>query len=89
MQARTVAWAQSHGLEHLPPAAEASPTVSCIQAGKLDAATFVVGLLERGFEISNGYGPLKGKTFRIGHMGDHTEEGLERLLGAADAVLRT
>ena len=50
-------------------------------------AALVAGLKEKDFEISNGYGPLKGQTFRIGHMGDHDEEGLARLLSAADEVL--
>ena len=27
---------------------------------------------KRGAQISDGYGPFKGKTFRIGHMGDLT-----------------
>ena len=30
---------------------------------------------------------LKESTFRIGHMGDHTEAGLEELLAALDSVL--
>ena len=47
----------------------------------------VASLKERGNEISNGYGDLKGKTFRIGHMRDHTEAGLEELLGVMDEVL--
>lgn len=87
LRARTAEWARGHGLEPYPRAEFASPTVSCIAAGDLDVAQFVKGLAERGFEISNGYGDLKGKTFRIGHMGDHTEEGLEELLRAADEVL--
>jgi aspartate aminotransferase-like enzyme len=87
MQARTVAWAATRGLALLPPAAEASPTVSCIRAGALDIAALTAGLLERGLAISNGYGPLKGQTFRIGHMGDHTEDGLAELLAAADEIL--
>ena len=44
------------------------------------AASAIKGLKERGLEISNGYGDLKGRTFRIGHMGDHTEAELEQLL---------
>jgi aspartate aminotransferase-like enzyme len=87
MRQRTQAWAASHGLELFPAEGFRSPTVSCISAGSLDVGAFVKGLAERGFEISNGYGDLKGKTFRIGHMGDHTEAGLEELLAAADAVL--
>jgi len=63
------------------------PLVSCIAAGSIEVAALVKGLAARGFAISNGYGDLKGKTFRIGHMGDHTEADLEELLAAADAVL--
>ena len=87
MQARTLAWAAGHGLAPFPPRELSSETVSCIAAGGLDVGLFVSGLKERGEEIGNGYGTLKGQTFRIGHMGDHTEEGLERLLAAADEVL--
>ena len=87
MQARTVQWAESHELQLFPAPDLASPTISCIRSGSIDTPTFVAGLKERGFEIGNGYGPLKNETFRIGHMGDHTESGLERLLAAADEVL--
>ena len=90
MRARTHAWARGHQAEPFPtPVEHASPTVSCIAAGPIDVAALTSGLKERGYEISNGYGDLKGKTFRIGHMGDHTEDGLEELLAAADAVLET
>lgn len=87
MRDRTLAWASDHGLEPFPAEGFRSPTVSCISSGDLDTAAFVAGLAERGFRISNGYGDLKGRTFRIGHMGDHDERGLERLLAAADEVL--
>ena len=87
MQARTVQWASQHGSELLPSPEHASPTVSCLKKGDIDVAKLVAGLKERGFEISNGYGDLKGETYRIGHMGDHTEAGLEELLQAADEVL--
>ena len=32
--------------------------------------------------MGNGYGKLKGETFRIGHMGDHQPAGLQLLLDA-------
>ena len=89
MRARTAAWAERHGLAPLPSPEHASPTVSCIRSESIDTAAFVAGLKERGFEISNGYGDLKNKTFRIGHMGDHTEAELEELLAAADNALAT
>lgn len=87
MRARTAEWAQGHGLSHLPAFEFAAPAVSCVRSGDLDVAGFVEGLSERGFSISNGYGDLKGKTFRIGHMGDHTVRGLNELLAAADEVI--
>lgn len=87
MQRRTLEWAAGHGLEPFPAARDGSPCVSCLRSGPLDVAALVAGLGERGFQISNGYGDLKGRTFRIGHMGDHTEEGLEELLAAADQVI--
>jgi aspartate aminotransferase-like enzyme len=87
MQQATEAWAASAGLALLPAPEHASPTISCVKAGDLDVAKLIAGLKARGHEIGNGYGDLKGKTFRIGHMGDHTEEGLREMLEAADEVV--
>jgi len=89
MQERTLDWAAGHGFDSFPRRENGSPTVSCLRAGSLDVAAFAKGLEARGLQISNGYGPLKGETFRIGHMGDHTEAGLEDLLTNADEVLRS
>jgi aspartate aminotransferase-like enzyme len=87
MQQATDAWARSHDLEMLPAPEHASPTISCVKAGGLDVAKLIAGLKERGHEIGNGYGDLKGKSFRIGHMGDHTEEGLREMLAQASEVV--
>jgi aspartate aminotransferase-like enzyme len=38
--------------------------------------------------ISNGYGNLKDKTFRIAHMGDTTVEEIKTLLEAINAFLK-
>lgn len=43
---------------------------------------------DRGFEISNGYGDLKDKTFRIGHMADCTVEELQDLIDNLDDIIR-
>ena len=88
MKARTLTWAASHGLAPFPAPSLSAPTVSCINSGTIDAGRLIAGLLAQGEEIATGYGHWKGKTFRIGHMGDHTEEGLARLLEKADDVLR-
>jgi aspartate aminotransferase-like enzyme len=42
---------------------------------------------KRGFAISNGYGDLKEKTFRIAHMGDLTLEDVKELLLNIDDIL--
>jgi aspartate aminotransferase-like enzyme len=87
MQQVTEAWAASNGLELLPPPALRSTTISCIRKGDLDVAALIAGLKARGHEIGNGYGELKDQTFRIGHMGDHTEARLAGMLEIADDVI--
>jgi len=87
MRERTEQWADRHGLQPLPPPGLRSPSVSCLRAGPLDVPKFLAALRRRGFQIGNGYGDLKDKTFRIGHMGDHDEHGLEDLLSAADDAI--
>src|SRR6185295_5731144 len=87
MQQATESWAHTHDLELLPAPEHASPTISCVKAGSLDVSKLIAGLKEKGHEIGNGYGDLKGKTFRIGHMGDHTEAGLAEMLQIADDVI--
>lgn len=42
---------------------------------------------EHGAVFGNGYGDFKEKTFRIGHMGEHTVERIGELLGWIDGLL--
>ena len=42
---------------------------------------------ERGFMISNGYGDLKDKTFRISHMGDYTLGEVKELIKNINEIL--
>ena len=44
-------------------------------------------LVKRGMRISNGYGDLKEKTFRIAHMGELTPADIRGLLGEIDEIL--
>lgn len=54
----------------------------------VDDARVRGALLERGVEISGGFGPLKGKTWRVGLMGTNADSTrIERLLGALGEVL--
>jgi aspartate aminotransferase-like enzyme len=65
-----------------------SPTVTSITLpAALPSATVLRAVRERGFTIGSGYGKNKDTTVRIGHMGDHTVEGLERCLGACGEAL--
>ncbi len=45
-------------------------------------------LAERGFIISNGYGSLKNKTFRISHMADYTLLDIKDLLDNINDILK-
>jgi predicted phosphoserine aminotransferase len=81
LQARTFAWAESKGFHpFVADAAARSPTVSCIDANGADVEALAKLAAAAGFKMDKGYGDLKGKAFRIGHMGDHTMARLESLL---------
>ncbi len=87
MQQVTEAWAASNDLEMLPAPPLRSVTISCVQAGDLDVPAFLTAMKAKGHELGNGYGDLKDKTFRIGHMGDHTESRLAEMLQLADDAI--
>jgi aspartate aminotransferase-like enzyme len=53
----------------------------------VDVPALIAELGARGAVISNGYGSLKNKCFRIAHMGDLTPEDVEWLLGEIDDIL--
>lgn len=65
-----------------------SPTVTAIALPPAIAGDALVkAVADRGFVIGAGYGRTKATSFRIGHMGDHTVDGLARCLDAvADAL---
>ena len=41
----------------------------------------------RGFTLGSGYGAVKARTFRVGHMGDHTPDRLAACLEATEDAL--
>ena len=91
---RTAEWVADvrgrHGLDLniLAPAGRRSPTVTAIVLpASLASETLVPAVAERGFTIGSGYGKLKSSTIRIGHMGDHTREGLDGCLAACTEAL--
>ena len=65
-----------------------SNTVTNVKNTKnIDVSALNKALGERGFQISNGYGSLKDKTFRIAHMADCQVEDIKELLKNIDEVL--
>jgi len=88
MADETRAWARRANFDLFAAEGARSDTVTCVANSRgIEVGPFVKRAAERGYSISNGYGRLKEKTFRIGHMGDHTVEGVRRLLEALDASL--
>ena len=65
-----------------------SPTVTVLRKPDgFDFAAFSDALRDKGYVIADGYGRLKDRTFRIGHMGWVTDEDVEGLIAAMDACL--
>jgi predicted phosphoserine aminotransferase len=84
----THAWALENGLDLFAPEGYRSRTVTTIDNKlAIDVAELNAFLLERGMRIANGYGPLKDKTFRIGHMGEIQLSDLEVLFAAIEEFL--
>jgi aspartate aminotransferase-like enzyme len=95
MAARTQEWlgkiADEAGkrVANIAPLGSQSPTVSTIKLPTdITGEVFTAAVAKKGIVVGSGYGKLKSSTFRIGHMGDHTPETLERCLSACSSVLR-
>ena len=65
-----------------------SPTVTNVKNTRgISVAKLNEELRQRGAMISNGYGDLKEKCFRIAHMGDLTPDDINWLLGQINEIL--
>lgn len=68
--------------------AHLSNTVTCIENTRgINVAELNNKLGERGMNLSNGYGDLKEKTFRIAHMADTTMEDIKKLTSNIEDIL--
>ncbi|SDY83380.1 pyridoxal-phosphate-dependent aminotransferase family protein [Halopenitus persicus] len=88
MAAYTREWAREH-FDLFPEEGYESQTVSCIENTRdVDvAATIEAVSAEYDMVFSNGYGSTLGeRTFRIGHMGEHTVESIRTLTDAIEDV---
>lgn len=65
-----------------------SPTLTCVKNTRgISVAELNRELGRQWVQISNGYGDLKEKTFRIAHMGDTQEWEIRGLLATMDRIL--
>ena len=81
--------AKAMGLELFSPDEDRSAVVTAIQAPDgIDATELVSALRDRfGITIANGQGALKGKIFRIGHIGYFDVFDITTALAAVELVL--
>jgi aspartate aminotransferase-like enzyme len=77
------------GFSYLPEEDRRSYTVSCLNVAEgQNGRDIAKRLAGEGWTIGSGYGSLKEKTIRIGHMGDHSVEAVVELLGVIEGVLK-
>ncbi|MGI5912598.1 MAG: pyridoxal-phosphate-dependent aminotransferase family protein [Syntrophomonadaceae bacterium] len=66
-----------------------SNTLTTIKNSRnIDVAVLNSELGNRGYQISNGYGKLKDKTFRIAHMADCTLDEIKELIANINDILK-
>ncbi len=71
------------GLSTYPEEGYESPTVSCVNAPEgVPGPEVYKAMRGKGFELAQGYGALKDKTFRIGNMGYIPDEDIDMMLEA-------
>lgn len=87
-------WAAGHGFNLFPDAGFESVTLTCVNNGAksggraVDVPKLQALVKDQGFLIDGGYGPIKGKTFRLSNMGDETESSMRQLYAALDHALQ-
>lgn len=81
-------WLTDRGFESFPAAAYRSQTLTCSRNSRgIDLAALKKNLGEAGFAFDDGYGKIKGETFRIAHMGDMARKDLDELFSAITTIL--
>jgi predicted phosphoserine aminotransferase len=89
MAEMTRAWALGAGFQIFSEEGYHSPTVTTVDNGRnVEVKAMNKFLKARGMTLSDGYGKLKQRTFRIAHMGDLQPEHMQELFDALDAFLK-
>lgn len=86
MRDMTHSWAHSRGFGVFAQAGYESPTVTAVdnRTKNIDVDQMAKFMGTKGFSMDKGYGDIKGKTFRIAHMGDMSTAILEEVLSGLD-----
>jgi aspartate aminotransferase-like enzyme len=89
MAKRVQEWVEAHDLSMYAPEGYRSQTVTTIRNERgINISDLNVFLKEKEMRIAGGYGPIKGTTFRIAHMGETQMEDIEKLLEAMEEYLK-
>ncbi|MEE9188371.1 MAG: alanine--glyoxylate aminotransferase family protein [Anaerolineales bacterium] len=81
-------WVLANGFEIFAQEGYRSQTVTTISNTlSLDIAELNTFLMSKGMQIADGYGKLRGSTFRIAHMGETQIEDINNLLTALDEFI--
>ena len=81
-------WLTARGFELFPGPDFRSLTLTCARNTRgIDLAALKKRLDEAGFAFDDGYGKIKGQTFRIAHMGDMTRNDLDELFAAMIVIM--
>ncbi|HSB65960.1 MAG TPA: hypothetical protein VLD65_05230, partial [Anaerolineales bacterium] len=86
---RSQEWASMKGWPLYAPEGYRSQTITVVvNPPTFDCAEFNKFVGPRGLRLANGYGDMKGKTFRIAHMAEIQMSDLENLLGGIDEFMQ-
>ncbi len=88
MRDMTTTWADNREMGVFAQQGYRSPTVTAVNNGRgIDVEEMAKFMGGKGFSMDKGYGKIKGKTFRIAHMGDMQPTELEEILSGLDEFL--
>jgi predicted phosphoserine aminotransferase len=90
MARRSQEWAVKKGWPLFAAEGYRSQTLTVvINPPEFDCTEFNKFMAPKGIRLANGYGDLKGKTFRIAHMGEIQPKDVDDLLAGLDTYMRT
>jgi len=82
-------WVKGQGFGFFAGEPYRSITLTCATNDRnVDLAQLKKSLGERGYAFDDGYGKLKGKTFRVAHMGDMQIDDLKEITAQIEDLLR-